>query len=142
MNTTEITPQDLHAADGLIPKDTPFVMLNLLRYREQADYSNYPEMTPCSGRDAYHQNYVPAFNKIAEAMPGIQLLWVGTALARLVGPPDEDWDEVALVRYPSFAAFRALVESSEYKTQASYHRLAALENWRLIAASQTLPAPD
>jgi len=57
-------------------------------------------------------------------------------LARLVGPPDEPWDEVALVRYPSFADFRRVVENPRYLREAVPHRRAALADWRLIAIAE------
>lgn len=60
-------------------------------------------------------------------------MFVGAVLACLVGPADEPWDDVALVEYPSFAAFRSVVEHPDYKRDAAPHRRAALENWRLIA---------
>ena len=36
--TTEMAPQALLAAANAIPADSPIYMVNLLRYREQADY--------------------------------------------------------------------------------------------------------
>ncbi len=136
MRTIEIEADNMQAAIDAIPKDVPITMLNLLRYREQADYGTRVGVTPCSGREAYSQRYVPAFSQMAA--PGIALLWLGSVAARLVGPSEEQWDDVALVEYPSFAAFRDLVESARYREEASYHRLAALADWRLIA---TVKAP-
>ena len=133
MRTTTIDPCDISAAEKSIPKDTPIVMLNLLRWREQAEYSNHPDLAPCTGQEAFLHRYVPAFNEIAARVEGIGIFWLGAALARLVGPADEIWDTVALVRYPSFAAFRAVAESLDYKAKAQHHRLAALEDARLIA---------
>ena len=40
------------------------------------------------------------------------------------------------MEYPSFDAFRTLVESDAYKTKADPHRSAALADWRLIATSK------
>lgn len=126
----------MQAAAAAIPAGTPIVMLNLLRYHPQADYGNTtPDLGPCSGRQAYHERYVPAFGQLTEGQ-AIQPVWVGSALARLVGPPEEQWDEIALVEYPSFEAFRELVESPAYQTQAAPHRLAALADWRLIATTK------
>lgn len=78
---------------------------------------------------------MPAFSEVAEGT-GIKPFWVGNALAGIVGPSDEAWDDVAIVEYPSFAAFRELVESDAYKTQADPHRSAALADWRLIATNK------
>ena len=131
MKTTEMTPEAVQAAALAIPEDRPIVMLNLLRYRKEADYGDGTEFAPCSGREAYFARYVPAFNAVATE--GIRPTFVGDVQALIVGPADEPWDDVALVEYPSFAAFRSLVESPDYKAKADPHRRAALEDWRLIA---------
>lgn len=54
----------------------------------------------------------------------------------VVAPADEGWDDVAIVQYPSFAAFRAVIESEDYRTTAEPHRMAALDDMRLIAMLQ------
>ena len=136
MQTTELDPQDISAAAEAIPENAPIVMVNLVRYRKQADYGDRTEFGPCSGREAYYQRYAPAFSVIAarsETTKSIRPMFVGTVQAKLVGPKDELWDDVVLVEYPSFAAFRSVVESMEYGRDAAPHRKAALENWRLIA---------
>ncbi len=138
MRTTEVHSEDVQAAEGVIPEGAPFFMLNLLRFRELADYGDRTDVAPSSGREAYHQRYVPAFGKIAArvAPDGIRVSWLGSVLARVVGPTDERWDEIAIVEYPSFAAFRRVTESPEYEAQAAPHRMAALEDWRLIATAR------
>ena len=136
MKTTELELQNISIAAGLIPENTPIVMLNLVRYREHADYGDRAKFGPCSGREAYYQRYVGAFNQIAarsENTKNIRPVFIGAALATLVGPAHELWDDVVLVEYPNFVAFRSIVERNEYKRDADPHRKAALENWRLIA---------
>ena len=133
--TTETTPQALRAAADTIPADTPIYMLNLLRYRAQADYGQHPTAAPCSGREAYFQRYVPAFAQVT-AGDGIKPFWVGTVLAQLVAPPGEHWDDVAIVEYPSFAVFQRMIESPAYQAKAEPHRRAALEDWRLIPTAK------
>lgn len=111
-------------------------MLNLVRYKKQADYGDRTEFGPCSGREAYYQRYVPAFAQVAvlsDNANAFKLVFLGSVLARLVGPADELWDDVVLVEYANFAAFRTVVESVEYQRDADPHRRAALENWRLMA---------
>ena len=133
MATTEMDLKNLTALSRIIPNG-PVHMLNMLRYKEVADYSDHKYLEKCSGQVAYLTRYGPAFQKVAADLGyQVQVSFVGTVLAALVGPADEQWDAVAVVEYSSFAEFRALVESSEYKRVAEFHRLAALENWRLIA---------
>lgn len=134
MPTTDLLPESVLAADQAIAEGQPVFMLNLLRYREHADYGDGPGGTPCSGREAYHQRYVPAFGAVAVA--GIRVFWVGTAVAQLVGPRDEHWHEVAIVEYPSFQVFRQVVESPRYLAEAAPHRRAALADWRLISMAK------
>lgn len=134
MRTVEMHSEDVVAAADAIPEDTPFFMLNLLRYKEQADYGDRTDVAPSSGREAYHQRYIPAFGQVAA--DGIQVSWFGTVLARVVGPTDERWDEIAIVEWPSFAAFWRVSESPEYKAEAAPHRMAALEDSRLIATAK------
>lgn len=135
MRTIEMNSEAVLAAAGVIPEDVPIFMLNLLRYREHADYGERTDVAPCSGREAYHQRYVPVTGQIMAA-DGAQVFWLGTVLAPVIAPTDEQWDEVVLVEYPSFAAFRRLVENPKYKTEAVFHRTAALEDSRLIATAK------
>ena len=55
--------------------------------------------------------------------------------ARIVGPADDVWDTVALVRYDSIEVFRGLIADSAYLTTAAPHRVAALADWRLFATA-------
>ena len=40
MHMTEMTPEAIFLAEANIPAGQPIVMLNLLRYRQQAEYAN------------------------------------------------------------------------------------------------------
>lgn len=135
MPTTEMTPDALQAAAAAGSNDQPIFMVNLLRYNKRANYGAGADFAPCSGREAYFQRYVPAFSEVAEGT-GIKAFWVGKVLAGVVVPAEEQWDDVAIVAYPSFQAFRDLVESDAYKAKADPHRVAALADWRLIATSK------
>lgn len=142
MKTVEVTPQAVEGAANAIPGDRPFHMVNLLRYREHADYGDHTDVPPCSGREAYYQRYLPAFNRVTatEEIDGIRVFWIGNVLAPIVVAPEERWDDIAIVEYPSFAAFRRVTESPTYQAEAAPHRKAALEDWRLIATAEvTLP---
>lgn len=128
--TIEIRSDPLDAARANILPDTPIFMLNLLRFRDQAHYADRNE-PPCSGRDAYYTRYAPVATKLVLEIGG-QVIWAGSALAHIVAPADERWDDVLLVRYPNFARIMELFEKPEYQAVV-HHRTAALADSRLIA---------
>lgn len=134
MRTTEIDFESLRAAAGDLPPHQPVFMLNLVRYRERADYGDRAGVEPCDGRTAYHQRYIPVWRVLAPA--SAQLVWFGAALGHLVAPSDERWHDVGIVKYPSIAVFQQLVDSPRYAAEAAHHRRAALEDWRLLVLSK------
>jgi hypothetical protein len=97
---SHIAPTD-QAAAALIARgiDTPVVMLNLLKFRDIADYSHAPEIapaTPISGADAYRR-YEAAIMPLLAASGGSVAL-SGTGGTWFIGPDTERWDRVLLWR--------------------------------------------
>ena len=109
-------------------------MLNLLRFRDKAAYKDDSE--DCSGRDAYKRYMTEAARSVSEV--GAEVIWSGRSVGSLIAPPDESWDQVLLVRYPSINAFLAMIESPEYKGVVK-HRTAALKDSRLVANVEGTP---
>lgn len=110
-----------------LPADAPVVMLNQLRFRERAAYA--ADEDACSGREAYRRYSEVALQAIARI--GGSVIFSGKPGAPLIGPEDETWHAVFLVRYPSVDAFRSMLAMPEYLA-AVRHRTAALEDSRLI----------
>ncbi len=108
----------------------PVVMVNLLSFREQADYV---DGTECSGIDAY-RTYA-GFTLELVRQRGGETVYYGNARGMLIAPEGEHWDQVLLVRYPDFAAFVSMIKSEEYQ-KISYHRTAALHDSRLYATQE------
>lgn len=107
-------------------------MLNLLRFRDVADYSRSPELAPAesiSGEDAYHR-YGEAVLPMLERV-GAEVVTMATGGPVVIGPDDEHWDLLLLVRYPDVSAFLSMTTSSEYLAIAG-HRTAALADSRLL----------
>ena len=112
------------------------VMLNLLRFREYADYSADPHLAPefqITGEMAY-QLYINHTLPYLEKSGGEILFW-GRGGNFLIGPADERWDAVMLVRQQSVSSFISF-ESNEAYMAGIGHRTAALENTRLLPLTE------
>jgi uncharacterized protein (DUF1330 family) len=110
----------------------PVVMLNLLRFRDVADYSHAPGLAPdapISGRDAYAR-YMRDMLPLLQQSGG-EVLFSGTAAHFLIGPQDESWDHVLLVRQASKASFLAFASDPEAQ-RITAHRTAAICDSRLL----------
>ena len=127
------TPESFRALSRDVPKGVPIVMLNLLRFRDAAAYPDGSGHAPCTGREAYARYGTHAFPAVAAA--GGEVLFSGDALAHPIAPPDERWDEVLLVAYPSIGAFFTMVMAPDYQAQ-SVHRTAALLDARLVCTQR------
>jgi uncharacterized protein (DUF1330 family) len=109
-----------------------FVMLNLLRFREIADYSLHPDLAPeqaISGRQAY-EIYMQHTAPFLHAAGG-SLLYAGSGGEFFVGPPGGGWDMVLLVKQQSIEAFFAFANDAGYLAGHG-HREAALSDSRLL----------
>ena len=112
--------------------DGPFTMLNLLRLREQADYSRFPALAPpapVSGREAYDR-YIRHTLPFLTASGG-SVGFLGDGGHNFVGPGDERWDVVMLIHQASVRDFIAFATNDEYLAGVG-HRTAAVEDSRLL----------
>lgn len=90
----------------------PVVMLNLLRYKD--------------GGGASYKAYSAAIQPFLEKV-GARVVYAGDCATPLVAfDAGHGWDAVLLVKYPSRAAFSAMVGDSEYQ-QITHLRTDALE---------------
>ena len=117
------------------------VMLNLLKFRDVADYSGAPELAPgdpISGAEAYDRyirHTIPHLRK-----SGGEVLFFGSGGRFLIGPAAEDWDAVLVVRQSSVQAFVEFASNAEYLAGMG-HRVAALLDSRLLPlVPRELPA--
>ncbi|MEZ5921769.1 MAG: hypothetical protein R3C60_10510 [Parvularculaceae bacterium] len=110
----------------------PFVMLNLIRFRQYADYSAFPDIEPAapiSGEEAYNLYIEQTIPFLAES--GGELLFDGSGGSFLIGPEDEAWHRVLLVRQSSIGSFMAFNSNQEY-LKVLRHRTAAVADSRLL----------
>ena len=136
--TVEPSPERLQGFLAKLDDATPLVMINLLRYRERAQYPAGAGADPCSGREAYQRYAAVALQKVASV--GGRLVWMGRVAASVIAPEGEEWHDAVLVEYPSRKAFLAMIALPDYQA-AAVHRTAALEDSRLIATHAQTGAP-
>ncbi|MDB5681373.1 MAG: hypothetical protein JWO16_1178 [Sphingomonas bacterium] len=103
-------------------EDGPFVMINLLKFKERADYPDGSD-ADLSGREAYAR-YGVAVQACLAAVGG-KSIYAGAVTDLMLGEVDELWDMVALAQYPSRAAMMAMVQSPDYQA-IEKHRVAGL----------------
>lgn len=130
IRTIDPTRDDLKRLTQTVPLDTPVTMLNLLRYRDQAEYPADAGHAPCTGREAYQRYAEVALQKIKQL--GGEPVLMTPVLARVIAPVGEEWDDLLLVRYPSLGALLTMIAMPDYRA-ATVHRVAALEDARLFA---------
>jgi hypothetical protein len=114
-----------------LPRDTPIHMLNLIKFRDVADYSpDHPNHGKgLSGREAY-AIYGKAFQALV-ADDGAAMVWQAPLECVVTGPPGE-WDEAFVMGYPDSGTFMAMVKNPRYVAEALPHRTAAVADSRLI----------
>src|SRR3954468_7963545 len=114
--------------EGLDPS-APVVMLNLMRFHARSRDGDG------SGWDAYLR-YSAITVPMIKARGGT-LLWTGQAKAVALGTQaGNQWDYVALVYYPSVAAFIDMMTSPDYQTLSDPHRRNGCAEHVIIATSE------
>jgi uncharacterized protein (DUF1330 family) len=109
----------------------PVFMLNLLRFKDEADGVAASE--GISGAEAYARYAGATEEHLARV--GAEIVWAGACGEGLIGPETPEWDVAALVRYPSRRAFLEMVGDPEY-LETSKLRTAAIADSRLIPCGQ------
>lgn len=114
------------------------LMLNMLRFREVADYSAFPELAPgkpISGREAFQRYIDHTLPFLHESGGNIEFLGEGGKY--FVGPQDERWDLVMLIRQDSLDSFLEFATNEAYLVGVG-HRTASLEDSRLLPLEECL----
>ena len=112
-----------------LDRNAPVVMLNLMRFNARSGDGDG------SGWDAYLR-YSAITVPMIRARGGT-LLWTGDAKAVALGPQaGNDWDFVALVFYPTVAAFLDMMTSESYEREADPHRVNGCAEHVIIATSE------
>jgi|ETN07SMinimDraft_1059922.scaffolds.fasta_scaffold07395_3 uncharacterized protein (DUF1330 family) len=102
--------------------DGPIYMLNLLKFREKAEYEDGRE-SDLTGKEAYAL-YGAAVSKILTNLGGGAMF--NAKVERLMlGEVGELWDSVAIAMYPNRQAMIDMMQSEEYQA-IHHHRHAGL----------------
>lgn len=111
-------------------------MLNMIKYKDTADYSQTPDLAPSesiSGEQAYQLYMQHTQPFLAES--GGEVIFMGAANDYFIGPKDENWDLVFIVRQKSLKHFMDFATDEAYLAGIG-HRTAAVEDSRLLPITQ------
>ncbi|HEY4927520.1 MAG TPA: hypothetical protein VIH95_00090 [Acidimicrobiales bacterium] len=114
--------------------DGPIWMVNLMRYRDRAVYADGRD-TDLTGREA-DDRYAP-FGPFRTV--GAELVFLSDVEVQLVGE-DQEWDRIAVVRYPTRHSFLAMQELPEY-VELHEHKDAGMAS-TFVIAGRPAPLPD
>jgi len=113
-----------------LDQQQPVVMLNLMRFRDRSLDGDG------SGWDAYLR-YSALTVPMIKARGGT-LLWTGEAkMIALGAEADQSWDYIALVSYPSVAAFIDMMTSADYEQLSDPHRRNGCADHVIIATAES-----
>lgn len=142
MTTTTITTpyleptQDSGRAFFMRRMQGEIIMLNMMRFREIADYSATPDLAPeapISGAAAFQKYIDHTLPYLRET--GGDIMFLGKGGAFMIGPDTERWDLVMMIRQTSTESFLAFASHEAYLAGMG-HRTAAIEDSRLLPLSE------
>lgn len=120
---------------GTIPDDEPMWALNLMHYRDRADYRDGRE-ADISGQEA-DDRYAP-LGPLATV--GARLILVAPVVEQLDGD-DVTWDRIAIVRYPNRRAMIEMESLPEFQA-AHVHKEAGMASTIVAATYPRLDTID
>ena len=119
----KLYPDEEQMKGFLEPDDgKPIYMLNLLKYKDKAEYKDGRETT-LSGREAYHL-YSDGVRKCLAKVGG-ELTFSSEVRRLALGSVDELWDEVVIAMYPNRTAMMQMMQLPEI-SEIGKHRAAGL----------------
>lgn len=112
------------------PAEEPVVMVNLLRFKKEADAPD----EGLTGEQAYGRYGAQMVQWVTSQ--GARLIWSGRVDSLVIGDTDEYFHAIALMEYPSRAEFLRIVGDPRV-AEYSVHRTAGLDMQWLIATTTT-----
>jgi len=139
---THITPSQTQGA-ALVRRfgmtGGPIFMLNLLRFRDMADYSHAPDLAPAkaiTGAEAYAR-YEAAISPLLDETGGA-IVFDGLGGDWFIGPEAAHWHRVLIVRQTNLTSFFSFASRPD-AILAGHHRTAALADSRLLPMTAQPP---
>ena len=120
--TNAVRPTALQIAGFALGDDEPFLAVNLLTFKNKAEYADGRE-TNLSGKEAYAIYADEVIDHLAKV--GAEPILAGDVQRLILGDVDELWDVIAIVRYPSRKAMYKMATNKEYM-ESEKHREAGL----------------
>ncbi len=112
------------------PAEGPVVMVNLLRFKKEADAPD----EGLTGEEAYGRYGAQMVRWVTSQ--GARLIWSGRVDSMVIGDTDEYFHTIALMEYPSRAEFLRIAGDPRV-AEYSVHRTAGLDMQWLIATTTT-----
>ena len=103
--------------------DTPIYMVNLLKFREKAEYED-KRNTDLSGEEAYAIYGMEVIEHLKKV--GGKTIFSGVISRLMLGEVEELWDWIASARYPSRKAMLKMITDPSY-LESEKHRSAGLK---------------
>jgi hypothetical protein len=114
-----------------LPRDRPIHMLNLIKFRDLAEY---PQGHPNHGKGLSGAEAYAIYRKGFQSLmvdDGAAMVWEAPLECVVTGPEGE-WDEAFVMGYPDSGTFMAMVRNEAYIRDVVPHRTAAVKDSRLI----------
>lgn len=115
------------------PKNTPLVMINILRFRDETPAGNESGL---AAYKRYSKNTKPFLEKV-----GGKMIWFGYIDNIVVGDVRNKPHVVSLIKYPSIDNYLQLVNNPDFRAIAETRGI-ALEYGGLLAAQEDFSALD
>jgi uncharacterized protein (DUF1330 family) len=117
-----------------VEEDAPFYMVNLIKFREFAAYADGSDAT-LTGREANARyNALPIILEI-----GGRPVFVAEVEQQLIGD-ETRWDQVAIVYYPTRAAFVSMLERADFQETSTHKDAGVEESVVLVTTAKDVPA--
>jgi uncharacterized protein (DUF1330 family) len=122
------------------PAEGSIRMLNMLKFKQKAEYADGSDGGCDNGMQAYIRYSVALHQEGILAAAGAELVFSEAVAHGVIGDSaSTDFDVVAIMQYPNRQAFLDMTSSPEYQT-AHVHREAGLERQLLICCAGNDPS--